>query len=1047
MAASLPRPGVQVIQQFRAVSPTVITPTLVPSVVGVCKQVVELLVSDGAGGQLLNPDALVTMPAFFIAAAATGTPAVYTGLNSYTLSISVNSSPDVDITFSDPATAGLTPATVVAQINAALALQGVTSVTAILLDDDRFQLATVAKGQFESIVVASGTDTAVCSAFDIGVGQLFVGTGEYNQYDTNIPKEAFPDPRGNLSELAFEQDTVRVFLSTGSGTGVKEARRDEAFLRRGDVADQAYVQTSTDLSGLSYPTAFGTKTLLVSVDGGAVQTITFASPANAAAVVTQINAALSGALASLVGGTTLRITSNTGGYVGSVTIGSTSTILTANGGSIAFVAMTANGVSIAAVDDGNGDAFTSLLAFAGETFTTAAASAVLTGSAAPSLPPAAGTTLVISDGGQPQTITFLGTETAIAGAAPSIQATVEAVVGTAVGGRITVSAASTAVRFTNSASGDESVIKIIGGTALAALDAGGTPTIAAGAEVRGTPFPPVPGDEIWIDGVLYAKVNQVAPGGVVTRLKIDRQVVISSNVGTSFFIQAKNLVMPALATRPTPDSYVDLTNTVHVKHSILRDFVGLPVNVRAPIYLAYRAVRKDTTALAADPGLLRFDDTVQLEQALGPITAENPLGLGLFFALVNAPGVQVTGLGVDAISDDAPLGTVEAFTRAAEYLEGFEVYAIAPLTHDESVAQVFNTHVQFMSQPEQRGERIVLWNPSTPTHHLDTLVASGSSGDALSGTVFDTKITNISALLQNAGVSPVGVIPVSAGVFLDIAADGKRYSVYSVSGSQITVRSNAGDFSSGSNDDDYYAENAIPLPLVGELFSVRIRGSALTTIAGTSDKNAIAETMNALGQSFNSRRFWMTAPDRCAATIQGVEQVLDGFYMNAATVGTIGQQPPQQSFTNFPISGFTRVLGSNDTFSEHQLDVMAGGGTYIFIQDAPSAPIYARMSLTTDVTSIETRTDSVTKIVDFTAKFMRRSLKNYIGRFNISQGFLDTLGTTVQGLFGFLTETGVLIGGSLDNIIQDEDDRDTVLLDTTLDVPIPCNYLKLVLMV
>jgi len=44
-------------------------------------------------------------------------------------------------------------------------------------------------------------------------------------------------------------------------------------------------------------------------------------------------------------------------------------------------------------------------------------------------------------------------------------------------------------------------------------------------------------------------------------------------------------------------------------------------------------------------------------------------------------------------------------------------------------------------------------------------------------------------------------------------------------------------------------------------------------------------------------------------------------------------------------------------------------------------------------------------------------------------------------------ESSVLIGGNLDNIIQDEDNRDTVLIDTTIDVPIPCNYIKLTLLV
>jgi hypothetical protein len=105
------------------------------------------------------------------------------------------------------------------------------------------------------------------------------------------------------------------------------------------------------------------------------------------------------------------------------------------------------------------------------------------------------------------------------------------------------------------------------------------------------------------------------------------------------------------------------------------------------------------------------------------------------------------------------------------------------------------------------------------------------------------------------------------------------------------------------------------------------------------------------------------------------------------------------------------------------------------------------MALTTDLTSIETRTDSITKVVDFVAKFLRTGLKNFIGRFNITQGFLDSLGSVLQGLLGFLVETGVLIGANVNNIIQDEDAPDTVLIDVTLDVPFPCNYIRLTLVI
>jgi hypothetical protein len=141
------------------------------------------------------------------------------------------------------------------------------------------------------------------------------------------------------------------------------------------------------------------------------------------------------------------------------------------------------------------------------------------------------------------------------------------------------------------------------------------------------------------------------------------------------------------------------------------------------------------------------------------------------------------------------------------------------------------------------------------------------------------------------------------------------------------------------------------------------------------------------------------------------------------------------------------VVGSNGYFTEKQLNIIAAGGNYIIVQDAPATPLISRMALTTDVTSIETRTDSITKIVDFVAKFLRRGLKSFIGRFNITQGFLDSLGHVIAGLLGFLADSGVLIGSQLNNLVQDTGAPDTVLVDVTLDVPFPCNYIRLTLVI
>lgn len=1033
MAAQLSRPGVEVIQVFTATSPTIITPTLVPNITGVCKQVVEVLESDGAGGNILNSDALITMPAFLVALAATGSPAVYTGLDGLMLVFSTNGSPNLTVTFSDPTAVGLTPASVVTQILKALTLAGATSVTAELVGTASWELRTVGLGQFQSIYIDPTSSGAVLTAFAFGAGKTYVGLSNYNQYIVDVPQLAFPDPRHNLAELAVLTDTVRAFLATGNGTGLQEARRTAAFLRNGSVADVARITGTIDLTTLTYASGVTTRTITISLNGSSASH-TVASPGTATAFVAELAAAF-----VAIGVSITQVTGSNFLRIESIATGAAQTLEVVSGTLLAIVGLTAStthvGTSISAVDDGNGDAVTPLIKLGGSISIvdfTASATAATTGNITGTYPLATNGTLILSDGGQPQTINLTATMTVA-----QVFAAINAVMGAPAGGNLVASSPGAGeILINHLLTGTDSVIQIVGGTAITEL----------GASVgfyRGIPGKPLPGDELWIDGVFFANILQVAPGGAVDTVKIDQQVGISTAVGSTYFIVGKNLVVPSVGGRPLPELEITLSGSARVKQEMLRDTTGSRIASNAALYIQYNAVRKDVTPLAALPGLLSFDDTTQLSAALSPLTTDNPLGLGLFFAMLNAPGVQVTGLGVDAVTDDEPFGTLDAFARSAEYLESKEVYAIAPLTHDESVHQLFATHVTVMSAPESKGERIVLINPSLPKTQRNKIVASGKS-DRLSSTVLDTHVTSLTSLVLTAGINPIGTIPVSAGLFLDLGSDDLNYSIASISGSQITIRTS---FAVGENDDGFYTTSSLPSVLIDEPFAVDIRGLPLVKVDGTPDNDAAAATIQALGQAYANRRVWMVVPDMCAATIAGLEQQIDGFYMCAGIAGMIGQQPPQQSFTNFPMTGYTRVIGSNDRFSQNQINVMAAGGAYVIVQDTPGGPLISQFALTTDLTSIETRTDSITKVVDFTAKFLRRGIRNFIGRFNITQGLLDTLSSVIHGLLGFLVENGVLIGADLNNIIQDEQTPDTVLVEVRIDPPYPCNFIKLTLQV
>lgn len=589
--------------------------------------------------------------------------------------------------------------------------------------------------------------------------------------------------------------------------------------------------------------------------------------------------------------------------------------------------------------------------------------------------------------------------------------------------------------------GAESKIEIGDGTANTILG------LTAGDVNFGRAFKPQAGDVLYADGEQLATIVQVTPGGVSTDLRLDTKLSFASVLKRSWYIIAKSIPSTLPSTRPTPDLVIDLAGDITIKHDIIRDTRGdvVSTSVSDALMVTYEALRLDVTSKASTPALLTFESTDELEAALEPVNADNPLALGLYFALLNAPGVTVSGLGVDAYSSDSPFGTLAAFTRASTFLESKEVYALAPLTHESVVHQMWQTHVNNMSDPDARGERVVFINPDMPSRELDELAASGTDGDTTGVTnEFDTKISNLSTLVQAAGVDPSGTISVEDGLFLDIATDAYNYSISAINGTKITIRVT---FAPGENDDSFYSTTNLPSPLISETFSVKVRGAELLDTDGDPDYAAIANTYQDLGKAYADRRVFLVAPDVCAGTIESVEQRIDGFYMCAAYAGMTGQQPPQQGFTNFPVTGFTRVIGSNDSFSNTQMNTAAAGGVWWVVQDVAGGPLTARHQLSTDLTSVETREYSITKVVDFTAKLMRAGLRNFIGKFNITQGFLDTLSTTIQGQLSFLTENGVLIGGDLNNIIQDKTNPDTVLIDVTLDVPYPCNYIRLTLIV
>jgi hypothetical protein len=507
--------------------------------------------------------------------------------------------------------------------------------------------------------------------------------------------------------------------------------------------------------------------------------------------------------------------------------------------------------------------------------------------------------------------------------------------------------------------------------------------------------------------------------------------------------------------RPDPDFYLSFGNVVLGAEWLRDGLMGVPsANASASLYMNYKALRLDITPMAHDPQLQVYTQASIMMTEVDPITTENPFGFGCYCAKLNAPGIPVSGIGVHDISSAQPYGTPLGYMLSFEFLQAKDVYGVVPLTFEPTIHQMLKAHVDFMSEPEQMGERIGIFSAAMPTRATSTVVSSGMSAnreqtDPEGVIALDT---NPCAALMGAGVDDLLSIPVSKEVYVELSiatnagSELRRYSLAAQNGIMSIFRTT---FSSSENADGFYSVAPLVEQVINADWSMQIRGASLTLASGKRDLQRTAETVAQLYSPFQDRRMYYVFPDQfvMAPPTGGSDIVVPGFYMAAAVAGMVGQQSPSQPFTQLPIVGFKGVKGSSDIFTDAQLDQMAGGGAYIIIQESDGAPLVCRHQVSTDLTSIEKREMSITRAVDYTAKTMRTAVRPFIGRYNITQSLLDTLGTILQGTIGFLVDGGVLIAAKVNSIVQDATQRDRILIEITLSVPYPCNYIKITLVV
>jgi hypothetical protein len=926
-APQMDRPGVEVIQQFASVAPTILRPSLSGCVVGPCKQVIEAVTDEGT----LNSESLVTTPARFTSPWL-GTPFQFAGIGGKTLALSVNNGPAIPVTM--PVT-NPTVAQVVDAVRTA-AIAGLSAKVETSGSQQRLVLETTSKGDNAALVVAAATHVDVRTAFGLLAGQTARGQSGYDNAGVlRVQLADYPDPRGNAKNLKIDYASVRAFVN--GGAGAREISRTEAFLQGAQSAvtiqddgdgdslspyysfagaafsaspARASASGTSDLSAVDYATAVQGKLLKMSINGEPFQTLVFPNTVtDSATLITAIN-----------------------GLWGTGTAAVVSTHL------------------VLGMDGGFGGAESSIR--------------------------------IDKDVSTPGLLTALG------------------------------------------------------------LTGVGAPFNATSV-VRGTPYPPQVGDEVWIDGIRIGLIVEVV-ASPTNRLRLDTEQLLNFT-GSSWYILAKGLDnSQATAQRPSSDLTIDEnTGTLVVKAGLFHDTAGSGTSARGlPVYLAYDALRLDVTPakVGGDFSLLRIGLLSDLEAKLSPVDTQNPLAMGMYFAMLNATGLELTGCGIDETNAATPEGTADAYARAFEFIESKEIYAIAPMTHSSEVGQIAQTHVDVLSSPTNGLERIAILNPLRPSRKSNTLIASGARAN-VSGPpsdVVQTGIANLQALLAAAG-KPGPAFTEEDDVFIEFEGDPHHYLIQSVSSGAVTV--NNGPLA--GNEDGFYLEGGgsavFEEIVVDRPFTIALRGKPVANL--TEEAAAYGD----IGRGYKDRRVICIVPDQCKATLDGLETILPGYYMAAALAGLKSSKSPSQPLTESTLAGFTGVVGSSDRYSEVQLRIIDGGGMWVMYQDADDQPIRVRHQLTTDTTSLLTRESSIVDALDYASKTIRSTYRNFIGRFNITTSLLEALNLVNDGIRDFFISNGIFADFSvveMQQVANTPDEIDLICDITTLK---PFNKLRVTL--
>lgn len=460
--------------------------------------------------------------------------------------------------------------------------------------------------------------------------------------------------------------------------------------------------------------------------------------------------------------------------------------------------------------------------------------------------------------------------------------------------------------------------------------------------------------------------------------------------------------------------------TTSVASATLDDYLV----VSGKVSTSYRALRQDLYST-----IVTVSSTAERESLLGEATEDNPLGLAVQIALDNTTK-QVFAV---SLKSTDTLGSDFEWSRAAELLENHRAsYALVPLTQDKSVLTLFQTHARQLSTPELASWRVVIGNTAIPS----TINIVAESTDA--NTTGTAKVVNDDKFLQDLTESFVAKSVTPGDIVVITSSGSGNAAVGSWVVSQVV--------------------NDTVLSLEGFDANLIADGQTITYyIVRNLTRRGRAEQVAANSAVFGANggnRFWHVQPDIVGVDVNGVTKYLPGYYLAAALGGTTSGEAVQQGFTNMPVAGITDLQNSNFYFVREELNIMAGAGVCLFVQDTQGGTPYCRHALTTDTSgTLEYKEILKVKNWDFLSFYFYDKLKGFIGTWNITPDTLSNMKQVINASIELLKGQKLprigapLLSGTILLLQQNAVNKDNIDIRLQVEIVSPNNYTNLYLVI